>query len=257
MERRRRHRPSTTSRSIYSHPYLYRLGMRLVYRSEYRQRYAMLAEQIAAPSQVLEVCCGDLVLHTVLERRGFLRSYQGLEINPGMLALARKRNVPVKPVDVRTSHALPKAEVVIMQASLYQFHGIAESLLARLWAAAERQLIIAEPVRSLSSSPNAFVRWLGRLASRTEDEVHLFRYTEADLVALYARCGIPITRMSSTSGGRELVISSMKKHTGDGASHRDADAPSRSASAIARRKKAIVQANGNPPTMTRRRTGPA
>jgi hypothetical protein len=206
----RHHSPTTKFRSIYRHPLLYRLAMRLAYRSEFRQRYALVADQIAEPSRVLEVCCGDLVLQAVLARRGLLRSYHGLEINPGMLKVARKRGIHVEAVDVRTIRVVPKADVVVMQASLYQFHLMAESLLNSLWDATERQLIIAEPVRNLSGSANGFVRRLGHLLSQTEDGPQRFRYTEQTLLGLYRRCSVPVSELKRTMHGRELIVSSLK-----------------------------------------------
>ena len=97
-----------------------------------------------------------------------------------------------------------------MQASLYQFHDIADALLPRLWATARRQLVIAEPVRDLAQSRVALVRWLGYALTRTPDGVHTFRYTEALLLDLYRRCQIPVSRFDHTPGGREVVVCSLK-----------------------------------------------
>jgi len=196
--------------SIYNHPAVYRLGMRLSYRSEYRERYSLLAEYVGRPSHVLEVCCGDLVLHGQLARRGLLRSYRGVERSPSMVALAHRQGVRVDRLDLRAAAELPRAEIVIMQASLYQFHDLAETLLPRLWNAAERQLLVAEPVRNLSSSGNPVMRWAGQLMSRTDEGPHPFRYTEQTLLQLYERCGIPITRVGRTRHGRELIVSSCR-----------------------------------------------
>ncbi len=195
--------------SIYSYPVLYRLAMRLAYGSEYHERCQLLADQIAGPSDVLELCCGDLVLHDHLLRRGLIRSYCGLDINPGMLALAHRRGVHVETADLRAM-TVPRAEVIVMQASLYQFQDIAETLLRGLWNAAQRQLLIAEPVRNLSTSTNAVVRRIGRLLSRTEAGAHAFRYTEPTLIELYGRAGVPITRRLATTHGREVIVSSIK-----------------------------------------------
>lgn len=199
-----------TSYSIYRHPRLYRLAMRAAYRSEYAERYARVAAQITAPSRVVELCCGDLRLHDHLARRGLLASYRGVDLNPSMVAHGQRRGISVQQADVRTLIHIPPADVVVMQASLYQFHGTAESLLRRLWQAAGRQLIIAEPVRNLSSSRNPLVRRIGTVLSRTDEARHPFRYTACDLVELYARAGVPMTQMSHTSHRREVVISSVK-----------------------------------------------
>lgn len=198
------------SLSIYHFPLLYRLAMRVAYGAEYADRYALIADQFRQPAHVLEVCCGDLLLHEHLQRRGLLRSYTGLEMSSAMLARGQARGIDVRAFDVRAGGELPRAEIVVMQASLYQFHDMAEALLRRLWEAAERQLVIAEPVRNLSQSRNALLRWLAQLLSRTDDRVHTFRYTEQTLLDLYQHCQIPVSQVCRTKQGREMVVVSNK-----------------------------------------------
>ena len=196
--------------SLYRFPALYGLAMRIAYRQDYGARHALIADMIGRSTNVLELCCGDLALYRHLVSRGLVRAYVGLEQSPAMLRLGTRRGVEVRPFDVRASTELPRAETVIMQASLYQFHDVADALLPRLWAAARRRLVIAEPVRNLAQSRVALVRWLGRALTQTPDRVHTFRYTEALLLALYRRCQIPVSRLDRTPGGREVVVCSLK-----------------------------------------------
>lgn len=196
--------------TIYQFPALYRLAMRVGYGRDYAIRYALIADRIGEPDDVLELCCGHLGLYRHLARGGRLRSYVGLEQSPAMLSLARRRGVDVRAFDVRTGDALPAAGTVIMQASLYQFHDIAATLLPRLWAAARRRLVIAEPVRNLAQSRSGLIRWAAQLLTRTPDRVHTFRYTEASLLELYRHCGVPVSRLERTSGRREIVVCSVK-----------------------------------------------
>lgn len=197
--------------TVYQVPALYRLLMRVGYGPDYAARYALVADRIGEPDDVLEVCCGHLGLYRHLARRGLVRSYTGLEQAPAMLRLARRRGVDVRAFDVRAGGALPAAGTVIMQASLYQFHDIANTLLPRLWAAARRLLLIAEPVRNLSQSRFAVARWAARELTRTSDSrTHTFRYTEASLLELYRRCAVPVSRLDRTPGGREIVVSSLR-----------------------------------------------
>ena len=197
--------------TVYHVPALYRLLMRVGYGPDYAARYALVADRIGKPDDVLEVCCGHLGLYRHLARRGLVRSYAGLEQAPAMLRLARRRGVDVRAFDVRAGGALPAAGTVIMQASLYQFHDIADTLLPRLWAAARRLLVIAEPVRNLSQSRFAVARWAARELTRTSDSrTHTFRYTEASLLDLYRRCAVPVSRLDRTPGGREFVVSSLR-----------------------------------------------
>ena len=197
--------------TIYQVPALYRLLMRLGYGPDYAARYALVADRIGESDDLLEVCCGHLGLYRHLARRGLVRSYVGLEQAPAMLRLARRGGVDVRALDVRAGGALPAAGTVIMQASLYQFHDIADTLLPRLWAAARRRLVIAEPVRNLSQSRVRVARWVARAFTRTPDgRIHTFRYTEATLLDCYRRCGVPVSRVDRTPGGREIVISSLR-----------------------------------------------
>jgi len=184
--------------SLYRFPALYGLAMRIAYRQDYGARHALIADMIGRSTNVLELCCGDLTLYRHLATRGLVRAYVGLEQSPAMLRLGTRRGVEVRPF-------------VIMQASLYQFHDVAETLLPRLWAAARRLLVIAEPVRNLAQSRNALARWLARELTRTADgRVHAFRYTEAALLDLYDRCRIPVSRLERTRRGHELVVGSLK-----------------------------------------------
>jgi SAM-dependent methyltransferase len=197
--------------SLYRFPALYGLAMRLAYRQDYRARHTLIADMIGRSTNVLELCCGGLELYRHLATRGLVRAYIGLEQSPAMLRLGKRRGVDVRAFDVRAGGELPRAETVIMQASLYQFHDLAETLLGRLWTAARRLLVIAEPVRNLSQSRNTLARWLARELTRTVDgRVHAFRYTEAALLDLYDRCHIPVSRLERTRGGRELVVGSLK-----------------------------------------------
>jgi len=200
--------------TIYRFPALYRLAMRVGYGRDYARRHALVtdlvADGIGHRGDVLELCCGDLALYQHLARRGLAGSYLGLEESRAMLRLARRRGVDVRAFDVRAGGVLPRAAAVIMQASLYQFHDIADILLPRLWAAARRLLLIAEPVRNVSQSRSAVARWLARILTGTDDRVHTFRYTEATLLELYRRCGIPVSRLDRTPGGREVIVCSVK-----------------------------------------------
>ena len=77
--------------------------------------------------------------------------------------------------DVRAGGALPVAGAVMLQASLYQFHDIADALLPRLWEAARRLLVIAEPVRNVSRSRFRAARWIARPRSALRHPGEPFR----------------------------------------------------------------------------------
>ena len=68
--------------------------------------------------------------------------------------------------DVAGGVALPPADYVVMQASLYHFLPDPGPLVDRMLRAARCRVIIAEPVRNLATSG---VPWVSRLARRQTD----------------------------------------------------------------------------------------
>ena len=67
--------------------------MRLAYRGEYEERYRLVADALGGPTDVLEVCFGDLALHDRLQRAGLLTAWVGIDLAPAMLARARRRRM--------------------------------------------------------------------------------------------------------------------------------------------------------------------
>src|SRR5262245_3683514 len=136
---------------VYRNAHVYELVMRLLYGRHYWDRYRAVAELIPAGASVLDVCCGP---GTIYER--FLRdksvAYRGLDINPRFVQRLQRRGVVADVWDARQDRPLPIAEYVLLQASLYHFLPHANRLVDRMWQAATRQVIIAEPVRNLATS---------------------------------------------------------------------------------------------------------
>src|SRR5713101_2973244 len=140
----------TSRRSpIYRSSWLYELAMRALYRRHYRSRYAAVADLIPADSSVVEVCCGPGMLY---ERH--LKSkqvnYTGLDFSPHFVARLRRRNVDAYVWDARDERPLPRADHVVMQASLYQFLPDVRPVIDRMLAAAGKTLVVAEPIHNLT-----------------------------------------------------------------------------------------------------------
>lgn len=133
--------------------------MRLLYGRSFRARYRALADAIPAGASVVDLCCGDAYLY-----RHFLSqksvSYLGLELNEFFVSWLQQRGVDARQFDVR-SDPIPQSDIVLMQASLYQFIPREKEILDAMIHAAKRYVLVVEPVRNLSSSTNSFLSWLG------------------------------------------------------------------------------------------------
>jgi SAM-dependent methyltransferase len=183
----------------------YELLMRTLYGRHYGERMRAVAEQVPTGASVLELCCGPGTLYRRhLASRA--RSYIGLDVNEGFVAALRQRGIDARVQDVADpSIALPAADAIIMQASLYHFLPAAEAVVDRMLAAARDRVIVAEPIRNLASSRLAVLGALGRRATDPGTGDHAQRFDEAALDALMQRYRGLVSAEFKIQGGREKI----------------------------------------------------
>lgn len=103
--------------------------MRMLYGRNFRARYEALAAEIPPHAQVIDLCAGDAYLYRhYLRKKGV--NYLGLELSPQFVAAGQAQGVALQEFNV-WKDKIPAAEVVIMQASLYQF--LPKRLCKRCW----------------------------------------------------------------------------------------------------------------------------
>ncbi len=190
---------------IYSNEWLYRALMRVLYGRHFEARYRALADEIPDQSTVVDLCAGDCYLY-----RRYLRAksvkYLGLDLSPAFVKAAQKHGVPAREFDLWREE-IPRGDLVLMQASLYQFLPEAEKIIAKMLAAARHQVIIAEPVRNLSSSRLAWLAQLSRLLTnpaKNESSYSGARFNENSLLEVF-KSFPAFQRAFFIPGGRELV----------------------------------------------------
>jgi trans-aconitate methyltransferase len=190
---------------IYRSALGYELVMRALYGRRYQDRLRSIAEQVPEGSSVLELCCGPGTLYTrCLQSR--TSSYIGLDLNDRFVRALRRRGVDARRTDLAHSEeALPEADVVLIQASLYHFLPDAERIVERMLAAARDLVVISEPVRNLASSTNPLIRRLGRRAADPGVGAAERRFTEATLDELFEPYRERVRTEALIPGGREKL----------------------------------------------------
>lgn len=183
----------------------YELLMRALYGRHYAARMRAIADRVPAGASVLELCCGPgtLYLNHLRERTG---AYVGLDVNEGFVTRLQRLGIDARRADLsRPAVQLPAADVVLMQASLYHFLPRPAPLVQRMLDAAERRVIISEPVRNLTSSDRRWVRGLGRRAADPGVGGHTARFTVETLDHLMDHWSARILEAFEIPGGREKV----------------------------------------------------
>jgi SAM-dependent methyltransferase len=189
---------------IYRHRTLYEVLMRGLYGRYYAARYRAVAALIPAGASVLDVCCGPATLYTRYLRQKPV-DYTGLDLNDGFIAELGKAGGRGLVWNVHSDAALPPADYVLMQASLYHFLPEPAAVLERMLAAAGIQVIVAEPIRNLASSDNRLLAALGKRFTDAGTGAQEHRFTERTLDEFFDRYRARIVHSALIAGGREKL----------------------------------------------------
>jgi SAM-dependent methyltransferase len=191
---------------IYQHRLAYQLLMRLLYGRYFSARYETIAAEVPAGSHVVDVCAGDGYLYLNYLRAKSVH-YQALDISPRLVQWMQQHGIRAQQFDV-WKEALPAADIVIMQASLYQFLPDAAPVVEKMLRAARQRVIITEPIRNIASSDNPVLRLVGKRLTRPEagqGAYQAHRFDQVSLLAL-AQQFPTLERSAQLPGGREMLI---------------------------------------------------
>ncbi|MBW2315452.1 MAG: hypothetical protein JRH10_14815 [Deltaproteobacteria bacterium] len=193
----------TRASAIYRNPYLYQALMRALYGPYYEARYRAVAVEIPEETEVVELCAGDCRLYLKHLRSKRVR-YVALDNARPLVDWARRHGVDAREFDVARD-PIPQADVVLMQASLYQFLPDVEPVIERMLDAARQRVVIAEPVRNLTQTlPAGIVRWARKLTQPAGDSRYRGERFDAEtLQSLFER--FDCKRSFAIPGGRERV----------------------------------------------------
>ena len=189
---------------IYKSASFYELVMLALYGRHYRSRYRAVADLLPERSSVLDLCCGPAHLyHRYLKRKGVI--YTGLDVNQKFIKQLRRGGASGEVWDLRDEKPLPRADYVVMQASLYHFLPDANFIVDRMIEAASRQVIIAEPVRNLASSNSRLLKFIGRVLTNPGSGSQPHRFDENSLDRFFQSYRTQVVRSFLIAGGREKV----------------------------------------------------
>jgi SAM-dependent methyltransferase len=195
---------TATTSLVYRSALAYESAMLLLYGRHYFGRYRAVADLIPDGASVLDVCCGPAHLfHRYLKRKSV--QYCGLDVNAGFIRRLEQNGAEGRVCDIAGAEALPPADYVVMQASLYHFLPDAKPVVDRMLRAARRQVIVAEPIRNLADSRVPLLAWLARRQTDPGSGPQPHRFTEQTLDGLFAAYQPRVVRSFLIPGGREKV----------------------------------------------------
>ncbi len=187
---------------IYWHPVFYELGIRFLYRSNFKTRYTAVAELIPEHSCVIDVCAGDCALYRYALKTKNVE-YQACDLNKTFLRWAHKKGIKSYVMDLNQEDDLPKADVVVMMGSLCQFHDNVPAIVDKMKSAARQRVIITEAVHNMAQSSNTLVRGLAFWFTRVGSQTFKHRFDPQTFEQTLKPLGF--NEFQSIAGGRDML----------------------------------------------------
>jgi hypothetical protein len=189
---------------IYRSAPVYEAVMIGLYGRHYAARYRAISQLVPDGVTVLELCCGPGYLYQ-RHLRGRSIWYHGIDINRQFVDRVVRLGATGEVADVAKMESLPWADFVIMQASLYHFLPDTAPIVDRMLAAARRNVIIAEPIRNLSTARIPLISCLAKKYADPGSGKHQQRFDEQSLDEFMSRYEGRVSRSFMIPGGREKV----------------------------------------------------
>jgi hypothetical protein len=194
---------------IYWHPAFYNKAMRLAYGSKFETRYKHLEKYIPENCELLELCMGDAFFYQhYLQKKNI--KYKCADINPVFVKAAKKKGLDAQLLDVY-SDPIPKADYILMQASLYHFIPGEKKIIDKLLAAANKALIISENVENLSNDPSKLRSKIGAYLSKAKSGQSRIKFTRETLAESFSTYKKHIEVWEELPENKEVIIV-LRKH---------------------------------------------
>ena len=193
---------------IYKSHTIYSVLIKILYGKYFFNRYRDLRSYIPIGNTVLDVCSGDCNLyHFAIKGRN---QYTGVDLN--ISRLKKNKNVNQKQLDI-IKDSLPKADIIILQGSLYQFQPNQKLIIDKLLFKAKKKVIISEPIINIANSENSFIAFIAKYTVNPGTTPRTKRFTKQSLNHFFQlNYNNIIESRLLIAGGRDLVYILNKKN---------------------------------------------
>lgn len=172
---------------VYQSSLIYEALMVILYGSHYADRYKAILPFIPDGVSLADICCGPAIIyHRYLKSKNI--RYVGIDVNPKLLAALGESGAEGQIMDITGPEPLPKADYLLMQASLYHFlPNQVDMILDKMLEAGQQKVIIAEPIKNLSDSNIPVLSWLAKRSANPGTGHQAHRFNESSLDAAMQR----------------------------------------------------------------------
>jgi hypothetical protein len=131
--------------------------------------------------------------------------YSCADINPVFVRHAKNKGLQVSLLDIPKG-AIPPADIILLQGSLYHFIPDEGALIRRLLGACRSQVIISESTENLSNDSRPLKSMIGTFLSKAKSGQSKIKFTAEMLKASFAPFEKHISVWEESPGNRELIV---------------------------------------------------
>ena len=147
--------------------------MQLSYKKYYLDRYKVVSDLIESNSSILDICCGDCKIYDFLKVKNV--NYVGIDFNKAFVKAAQNKGIRAYRLDI-IKDEIPKADIILMQASLYQFIPYHTEVINKLLNCAIKKLILCEPIKNHATSKIKIISKMAYLLNNPGNGIKPYRF---------------------------------------------------------------------------------
>ena len=169
---------------FYWNPWLYTFLKKLMYAKDFHKINRRIAKEIGN-LEVLDLCCGECYITRYINKE----KYIGWDMHKIFINYAKSIGINAEVKNV-LKEDFKKSECVLMQCALYHFCPDHEIMIKKMLEAATKKVIIAEPIKNLSSSNNKIISFIAkRISDSPRAKGANKRLTEQELTNVLEKYG--------------------------------------------------------------------
>lgn len=185
----------------YASPLIYDALIWFLYSGRPRRRFRSVIEEIPVGSSVVDLCAGTSMFHDELQYKRV--EYTAVDVNPSFVRAFGRKGIRALCIDIRKGN-LPRADILVMNSSLYHFIPNVDKVLGEMLAAARRKVIILEAVESFSNSRFSPLERFAKNVITVDGIVPEFHFTAQSFRHSMEAISRSV-RFDSVGGGRDML----------------------------------------------------
>jgi hypothetical protein len=131
--------------------------------------------------------------------------YSCADVNPVFVNSAKQKGIDARLLDMLTDE-IPKSDYILIQGALYHSIPNENAFVKKIFASADKQLIISESLKNVSNSSNSLISSLGTFMSKAKAGQSKIKFTKKTLKEAFSGLENNIVQWIEPEDSIETII---------------------------------------------------